>query len=617
MGLPITNLKQANNTYGLNDNFSRVIGEHSFKAGFQASYEQVNVNPDAIFNGTFTFQGQETGSDFADFLIGTPAYFNQQDSGNYYIRHRYQGAYLQDSWRLKPNLTFNYGVRWDHMEYWSEKYNQIPTYLVGEQSIVYPNAPTGLVYPTDPGVPTTLVPSKSRFSPRAGLAWSPGGSGKTSIRAGYGIFESVIEGNVMAIDEPQPPYGLSYTSPAPPLFDQPYRAAGNGVFLGNPYPFPFPPLNATASHPNANQQFGTFLPQAGQTSPEPWNTYPYNENYFFSVQRQITQDTLFSVSYVGSQAHHLLLVYSANPGNPALCLQLSVPYGQKGSILAPGTQPCGPGLENNTYLLANGQTLNGTRGPLGSSFSNDDYDSTVGNSNYNALQATLRHAGKGYNFSLNYTWSKSIDQASSISDVGNPYDLSSTRALSAFNLAQNFVASYAVNLPFDRFSKHWRPATAGWQLSGITRITSGFPVTLHEDGDNSLQGSSPNGVNNHYLDVPDYNGQPLAINSNPRNGQPYFNIADFSDNALGTPGNASRRSFSGPGAANFDMALLRNFRFAEGRELQFRFEAFNVFNHAQFFGPAAVQGEILDSNFGYVIHAQPPRLCQIALKFTF
>ncbi len=142
-------------------------------------------------------------------------------------------------------------------------------------------------------------------------------------------------------------------------------------------------------------------------------------------------------------------------------------------------------------------------------------------------------------------------------------------------------------------------------------------MTLHEDGDNSLQGSSPNGVNNHYLDTPDYNGLPLEINSNPRNGKPYFNIAAFTQNALGEPGTASRRSFSGPGEMNFDLALLRNFKIRERAQLQFRFEAFNAFNHAQFFGPAAVQGEILDSNFGYVINAQPPRLVQIALKLTF
>jgi TonB dependent receptor/Transposase len=146
--------------------------------------------PSPIFNGSFQFQGQETGSDLADFLIGTPFFYNEQDSQSYYIRHRYQEAYLQDSWCLRPNLTVNYGVRYDHVESWSEKYNQIPTYLVGEQSVVYPNAMLGLVYP---GVPNTLVPPKNRFSPRAGLAWSPGdmpgfinkitgGAGKTSVR---------------------------------------------------------------------------------------------------------------------------------------------------------------------------------------------------------------------------------------------------------------------------------------------------------------------------------------------------------------------------------------------------------------------------------------------------
>jgi hypothetical protein len=628
MGVPTTNLKQWNNTYALNDNFSRVLGDHSLKAGFEASYEQVNVTPNPIANGSFQFAGQETGSDFADFLIGTPFFFNQQDSQSYYIRHRYQGAYAQDSWRLRSNLTLNFGVRYDHMEYWSEKYNQIPTYLLGEQSLVYPNAPVSLVYPGDPHVPYTLGPSQNKFSPRAGIAWSPnsapgflnkiiGGPGKTSIRAGFGMFYSVIEGNVMAVDEPQPPYGLSYTSQAPPLFAEPYVAAGNGTFLGNPYPFAFPPLNATVSHPNTTQQFGAFLPQNGQTSPEPFGTYPYSENYFLSIQRQITENTLLSVSYVGSQAHHLLLVYSANPGNPALCLQLSVPYGQPGSILAQGTQPCGPGLENNAFLLANGQTLNGTRGPLGPNYGNDDYDNTVGNSNYNSLQVAFRHQGKSYNYSLNYTWSKSIDQASSISDVGNPFDLSSTRALSAFDLASNFVATYTVNLPFDRISSHWRSVTGGWQISGITRITTGFPVTLHADSDNSLQGSSPNGVNNHYLDTPDYNGMPLEINSNPRNGQPFFNIDAFTINALGEPGTASRRSFFGPGTFNFDLALLRNFKIREKGLLQFRFETFNTFNHAQFFGPASVQGEILDANFGYVVKAQPPRLVQIALKYSF
>ncbi len=623
MGTPITNLKQANNTFSASDNYSRVLGGHSFKAGLEFNYEQVNVNPNPTFNGSFLFSGTQTGSDFADFLIGVASNYNQADSQAYYIRHKYAGGFAQDSWRVRSNLNLNYGVRWDRMEYWSEKYNQIPTFLPGHQSVVYPNALPGLVYPTDPGVPNTLVPSSNRFSPRLGVAWSPGaskgplgkivgGPGKTSIRAGYGIFYSVIEGNTMAIDEPQPPYGLSYTSPGPPLFATPFVTASNGQFLGNPFPLTFPPLNASAGHPNGSVNFSGYIPQAGMTAPVPWNTYPYNENYFFSIERQINDGTLFSMSYVGSQAHHLLSVYSANPGNPALCLALSKP-----SAVAPGSPVCGPFGENTVYTTAAGQTVQGTRTGLGPDYANNSYDASIGNSNYNSFQTSLRHAGKRLSVSAGYTFSKSIDQASSISDPLNPFNFAATRALSAFDLTHNFVASYLYQLPLERFSGRLKHVTEGWSVSGITRATTGFPVTLHSDGDNSLMGSIPNGVNNHSLDLPNYNGAALALNGDPRNGLPYFNVSAFGPNPLGTPGNASRRSFYGPGALNFDLALLRNFKFSESKALQFRLESFNTFNHAQFFGPASVNGDISSALFGQVVAAQPPRLVQVALKFTY
>jgi hypothetical protein len=624
MGTPITNLKQANNTYSASDGFSKVLGNHTVKAGISGSFEQVNVNPNPTFNGSFLFSGSETGLDFADFLIGVASNYNQADSQAYYVRHKYAGGYGQDSWRIRSNLTLNYGLRWELMEYWSEKYNQIPTLLPGEQSKVYPLAPVGLVYPGDPGVPNTLVPSKNRFSPRLGLAWSPGtsagmlgkilgGPGKTSIRAGYGIYNSVIEGNVMAFDEPQPPYGLSYTSPGPPLFATPFRTASNGSFLGNPFPLTFPSLSGhTPGSPDTNINFTQFEPIAGMTAPPPWNTYPYAENYFFSIERQIGASTLLSLSYVGSQAHHLLVVYSANPGNPALCLALSQP-----SAVAPGTPTCGPFSENTVYTTASGKIVNGTRTALGPAFANDDYDASIGNSNYNSFQATLRHSARGLTFLVGYTYSKSIDQASALSDPINPYNFSETRALSAFDLTQSLVASYDYQLPLDRLSSHAKALTRGWAISGITRASTGFPVTLKSNGDNSLMGSIPNGVNNYSLDLPDYNGAQLQLNGNPRNGLPYFNTAAFSVNALGTPGNASRRSFYGPGIFNSDIALLRNFQFSEAKTLQFRLETFNTFNHAQFFGPAAVNGNIDSPLFGQVVHAATPRLMQVALKFTF
>jgi hypothetical protein len=623
MGVPITNLIQANNTYTILDNFSKVHGSHTIKTGGQVSYEQVNVNPNATFNGSFLFTGTETGSEFADFLIGVASNYNQADSQSYYARHKYAAAYAQDSWRILPNLTFNYGVRYDLMQYWYEKYNQIPTFNLGQQSKVFPTAPTSLIYPTDEGVPRTLVPQKHRFAPRLGLAYSPGksdgwlgkiigGSGKTSIRTGFGLFYSVVQGNTIAIDEPQPPYGLSYTSGAPPLFPTPFISASDGDTHVQPFPLTFPPLNASVSNPNPNIDFSPFLPQAGMTTPFRGNSIPYNENYFFSIQREVYRNTVISLSYVGSQAHHLIMVYSANPGNPALCLALSKP-----SAVAPGTPTCGPFAEDATYTTASGQIINGTRGPLGSNFSNDDYEGAFGNSNYNAFEASLRHSSGPLDVILSYTYSKSIDQASSISDVVDPFNYRRMRALSAWDLRHNFVATFRYQFPFYSVARRARALTDGWAISGIVRASTGFPLTLAEHGDNSLQGSIPNGVNNHSLDLPDYTPGDLNINGNPRNGLSYINTSLFSQNALGTPGSASRRSIYGPGALNFDLALLKTFALTEGKNLEFRLETFNAFNHAQFFGPAAVNGDFGTGTFGYVVKAAPPRLVQLALKFSF
>jgi len=622
IGVPITNLAQANNTFTGSDNFSTVRENHTLKAGFELSVEQINVNPNPTFNGSFLFSGTETGLDFADFLIGVSTNYNQADSQHYWGRHKYPAAFVQDSWRIKPSLTLNYGLRWELMQYWSEKQNQTPTFILGEQSKVYPTAPTSLVYPTDAGVPNTLVPERNRFAPRIGLAYSPtksngilgkiiGATGKTSIRTGYGIFYSVIQGNTIAFDEPQPPYGLSYTG-NDTLFATPFITASDGSVHVNPFPLTFPPLNASVKHPNPSIDFSQFEPIAGMTAPPPTNTFPYAENYFLSIERQLPGAAVLSLNYVGSQAHHLLAVYSANPGNAALCLSLSQP-----DEVAPGSPTCGPNGEDTTYVTAGGQTVYGTRGPLGSAFSNDDYEGSVANSNYNSFQASVRRSGKTLDLTLGYTYSKSIDQASSLADILDPFNFNATRGLSAFDLRHNFVATYEYRLPLERLTSRASVLTQGWAVSGITRASSGFPVTISTDLDNSLMGSLPNGVNNHSADLPDFAGGPLGLNGNPRNGRPYFNTSLFGANALGTFGNSRRRFFYGPGLFNTDLALLKSFQFSESKALQFRLEAFNVFNHTQFFGPAAVNGDFSSALFGQVVNAGPPRLMQAALKFTF
>jgi hypothetical protein len=199
----------------------------------------------------------------------------------------------------------------------------------------------------------------------------------------------------------------------------------------------------------------------------------------------------------------------------------------------------------------------------------------------------------------------------------NPYNYRATYAPSAFDIKHNFVASYRYELPFDRLFQAGNNLTRGWVLSGVSRFSSGFPVTFTNASDNSLLGTQPDGVNSYGVDLPDMVPGALDLNHNPRNGQPYFNTSLFSLPPLGSAGTAARRLFYGPGMENFDIALSKNLRFGESRSLQLRLETFNTFNHAQFFGPATVNGEITSAAFGQVVSADAPRLVQLGAKFSF
>ena len=299
LGANTNELKQVNNTFQIADGFSRVLGAHTLKMGGEAHYDQVNVNPIAQFNGSFVFTGGETGSDFADFLLGAPSQYNQSQLNSFYSRNKYVGAYLQDSWRVRPQLTLNYGLRWDRIEPWYEKYNQISTFAPGRQSEVFPGAPAGILYPTDPGIPRTIGPPGEEFSPRIGIAYSPnaksngllakllGEPGKTSIRAGFGMFYTAVEALSVSVAAANAPYGSTYTSPAPPLFNNPFITASSGQNLGQPFPLNLAPLNATRSNPDANIDWSGYLPISGIPSYQTSNKIPYTEQYMLLLQRQI------------------------------------------------------------------------------------------------------------------------------------------------------------------------------------------------------------------------------------------------------------------------------------------------------------------------------------------
>ena len=633
MGVPTTNMTQISDTYYLSDGLSRTVGAHTLEVGGQFHIDQVNDYPNGTFNGTFNINGTETGDPFADLLLGVASNFTQTSGSPLYLRNRYEGVYGQDSWRARNDLKINAGLRWDIiMPFW-EKYNQIQTWVAGAQSAVYPGAIPGMVYPGDPGITKALAPTGYKnFAPRIGLAYAPrfdhgglgnrfwkalfGGAGNGSIRASYGIVYTEFPGLAAGVMYGVPPYGFNYLSPAPPMLATPFITAATGVNNGQRFPFSFPPRNVSVSNPDSSVNWSNFARLAADPFFNRNDKAPYINNYMFSIQRQLTASALLTMSYEGNQGHRVLAIVDANLGNPGLCLSLA-------------SQNCGPFGEDNNYTNASGGTIYGTRNlpgdqnnfgaPItsGENYGENSSQSTVANSNYNAFETTLRYQRDGSQFLLSYAYAKSIDQGSSLGEQIDPRNPRQQRTISAWDQRNSFVATYSLALPGASYPSSFKHVTDGWSVSGTTRFATGFPVTLTDNSDNSLLGTLGNGINNYLLDTPQQLPGPLKINTNGRNGKPAFNTSLFPREAYGTLGNAKRRIFYGPGIENFDLALRKTVRLGDERSLELRAEAFNAFNHAQFYGPATVDGQVDDPNFGHVVGAATPRLVQLVTKISF
>jgi hypothetical protein len=624
MGSTVTGINQYDNIYQYFDTLSHVIGTHTLKFGGELRYNQTNGNADIQSNGEFAFFGSETGLDIADFFVGAPSTYEQGNAQPFYMRNQYAGGFVEDSWRIKPNLTFNYGGRWELEMPLYEKFNQLQTLVVGEQSQVYTGAPTGIVFPGDKGVPNTLSSRRwDDFSPRFGLAWSPskrydgvlgalfGNPGDTSFRLGAGRFFTGVEGITAGVMAGDPPYGTTYSSPVSPLFSNPFIDAGTGNNEGQRFPIPFPAFGASPSNPNGTVNWAQFEPISGMVAVDIHNISPYAEEYNLSIERQLGHSTVLGLNYIGSEGHHLYVLVTANPGIASNCLSVS-----QLSQVASGSAVCGPFSETGTFTTVSGQSVQG-RGPFGANFGGDAFEESVGNSNYNALEVTLRHQSGRLDVLAGYTYGKSLDISSSIADMLVPGDPHRTYELSAFDIKHNFVASFNYNLPIDDLFRRKDRFTSDWQISGIAHFSTGLPVTMQNSSDNSLIGARPNGVNPFSVDLPQVIPGPLNLNHHPQNGNPYFNISLFGLQPLGTVGNVSPRYFFGPGLENWDVALQKYVRVTDSSRLEFRLEAFNVFNHTQFFGSNAVAGDVNASSFGQINSADAPRLLQGAVKFDF
>jgi hypothetical protein len=657
LGVPVLNTFQPDNTYMVSDGFSKVMGEHTLKFGGEFRYLQINERNFANVNGGFVFDGSVTGVDFADYLLGAPT-----ASGGYIqaalqlldSRTRYGGAYVEDSWKAKPNLTLNLGLRWEASMPWYDTQGKIQAIVPGQQSVVFTNSPKGWVFPGDPGIPKTLAPTRyNNFGPRFGLAYSPGfsdgalgkifgGPGKSSIRASFGIYYTSIEDLNLFFEVADAPFGLY-------LFEEPFRTRTNGLSQGQRFPFA-PPIPGDPA--NKNLDFSVFEPITSSPGYDTHNKLPYAEHFNFSIQRELSKSTVLTLAYVGTAGHRLITSMAADPGNAALCLQLNaIPAVDEST----GGTGCGPHNEQDIFRLPtatspcitatqpqpfNPGCVYGTRNfildpnfcPGSAAQPNptllcfaggNTYTRLIANSIYHAGQITVeRKASADLTLLAAYTFSRALDNSSAFGDLVNFTNPGISRGLSSTDVTHNFVASYVWAIPFDRaFGSLPKRLTQGWQMQGITRFSTGFPIQMSQGGkDISLAGGGG-------VDMPDRVGNVKTVN--PRNVNTacptfdptipgsgtgcYFLPGAFAPNTtLGTFGTSNRRFFHGPGFNNTDFGLMKRTAITENMAFEIRVEFFNIFNHAQFENPS---GNINSSGFGVVTSARDPRIGQVGAKF--
>jgi hypothetical protein len=668
-------IPQVGNSFQWSDSFTKVAGKHTLKFGVDLRRQRFDQELFFEVSGGFTYTGggpnDTQGSDlYGNYLLGLPDTYGQGSAQFEHVRSTGVYLFAQDSWKIRPNLTLNYGLRWELDTPLTDIGRKVQTFRPGQQDTIYPCVigpnggaiappgtscnpggpaasvyPLGLVVPGDKGVPDGLTKTYYRsFAPRIGIAWSPGSSGKTSIRAGWGMFYNPIEQLVLEQFSAEPPFG------------------GSSFFSGTLFNTPFVSQNGNGGNPTPNPFNGVLNPVPGQ--PVDWSVFrpillfgqfppamrtQYSVQYNVGIQRQLRQDLVLQVNYVGSQGHRLLAIHDINYGNPQTCLDIL-------AVLGP-TNGCGTFFEDATYTipagaipagmtfhLPSGQTVQGgpnspqltiagTRrystpecNPFDAStcppdgvpvFSEIYAEDPVANSNYNSLQTSLeKRFAKGLQFQAAYTFSKSIDQASSFENILDPIDFRRTRSLSLFDARQRFVLSYYWEFPVPKYNGAKAKILNGWAMSGITTYQSGFPIRITSFSDNELFGDTFS------FEFPSEPNQALPFrHMDPRrNGGLYFDQNTFTDStvALGQLGNAPRTICCGPGIQDWTIAFHKNTPVTEGTHVEFRAEFFNAFNHTQFLNPCGNTANCNDgSTYGKVSQARNPRLVQLALKYVF
>ncbi|HTV57439.1 MAG TPA: carboxypeptidase regulatory-like domain-containing protein [Verrucomicrobiae bacterium] len=726
-------LPQVGNSFQWTDNYTKTVGSHTVKFGVDASRHQFNQFLYYNVNGSFSFiaNPDSTGTNdigysngYADYFLGVPNTYGQGAAQGEYIRNTALYLFAQDSWKLKSNLTLNYGLRWELNTPFYDTENRLQTFRPGQITTQYPcwiytagsetagynpgdcgpnssqnsTFPTGLVFPGDKGVPQGLTSTYYKaFAPRIGLAWSPsntegflgklfGGPGKSSIRAGYGIFYNPMEQLVLEQFSAEPPFGGS-SSLSFPNFNLPFLPQSSDPVAGpfSPNPFtgiihqtPTTPCPDPAGPPGC-VDWASFRPILLYGEFDPHLKSQYADQYNLTIERQISKSMLFRISYVGTQAHHLLASHDLNYGTPETCLELNNtlgantcgPFGSDspyfipaGTTIQPFTAPpglagysgctglylpyngaagptCIPGGTNVTSVIPAGSdginlvglrrysspnclpllgspAVNSTCPPDGVPvFSNIFAEGTIANSNYNGLQVSVeRSFDRGLSFQASYTFSKAIDQGASFENELNPINFNATRGDSLLDAKNRFVFSPIWQLPIPQYSGFKGKVADGWQVSAIITYQSGFPIRVQDANDTELMSS----FFFEDANTPEATG-PVQFLNPKTNGGVWFNSANISDPNPGTFGNIPHALCCGPAISNTDLVIAKNTAINERWNTEFRAEFYNAWNHTQFANP---DGNFSDGSpadggtFGQILNLrEQPRVIQFALKLMF
>ena len=554
-----------NESLQIADSVSWISGDHSVKAGYEFMRMRYLNRASSRLNGDFRLTGQLSGDPAADFLLGRPARMDLRtpisEQGGIQYAHYF---FIQDDWRVHPRLTLNLGLRYEGRVPWFHENDWWQTFRPGQQSQVIPNAPEGIVFPGDNGIPRgTVAMDKNDFAPRFGFAWDPFGNGRTSVRGSYGIFYETLNADMIQNDGQ--PYRYTFTFNSPHSLTDPLRGQ------------PEIPLTINTVDPEfVGRQQLSFL--------EPTMRSPYVQQFGLNVQREIVPDLMVQVGYVGRLSRKGFLVVAGNPA----------PY-QEGATL---------------------RNINARR--IHQGFGNNREISAQANSNYNALQVEVnKRFSKGFSFQMAYTWARSIDMDSGITtsinrSPPNPFNIRSQFGLSEFFAKHTYSASWIWDLPrLSDQSAALRNIVGGWQFNGLITARTGNPFDVITGIDNALIGTRnqrPNVTGDHQLSGDRSRGEQI---------QAWFNRAAFANPTDGTFGDVGRNSLIGPGAFQTNLGLFKNFSIPghEGMRLQFRSEFFNAFNNVNLNNPNGALNA--GSRMGRITSARGARVIQFALKFLF